>query len=89
MSFLKPHGIQFGIWQLQRPGSGGLPAEEHPAVHVNAGLVRNSRPVPAANALTPAKQTVHIRYGQRVSTHARKNMTARFQPRAQIQTPQQ
>lgn len=68
-SLLDTHGIQLGVRQLQRPGGGGLPAEEPPAVHVHPGPVWNSRPVPAADALAPQKQTVHLRYGQCVGAH--------------------
>lgn len=79
--------MQLGIWQLQWPGGGGLPAEKHPVVHVDAGLVRNSRPVPAADTLAAQKQTVHIRYGQHVSTHAHTKVYTGFQSCTRVQTP--
>lgn len=53
--------IQLGVRELQRPGGGGLPAEKHPAVHVDAGPVRNRRPVPAADTLAPQEPPVHVR----------------------------
>lgn len=53
--------VQYGVWELQWPSSGGLLAENHSVVYVNTGSVRSCRPLPAPYSLPPQEQTIHLR----------------------------